>query len=205
MNPIKQEMTSTDRPLYHREAVIVANLYRELKDWPAVRTRVIEENLLQTRTRSTLKKKYGEISSRLKHLSPALLDLLSNGTYREQRHILWLAVCLRHPFIYAFAVEVVRENFLGLKETVTSRQFDTFFVRKAQWHERLDRLKTPSVTKMKNAIFKMLRVVQILTKQNTIMPVLLSPRLYETIMKDAPEHIAVFPLSETAGGKERIR
>ena len=86
-------MSFTAGALLYRESITVSDLYAELADWDAVRTRVIAENRLQTRTVSAAKRVYREVSARLQTLTPAEMEILRDGTRAEQGYVLWLAIC----------------------------------------------------------------------------------------------------------------
>jgi len=62
-------MSFTTGGLYHRESVKLDAIYLDLRDWTFVRNRVIANNLLQTRTLSSLKRVCREVLSRLATLS----------------------------------------------------------------------------------------------------------------------------------------
>ncbi|WP_039960780.1 BrxA family protein, partial [endosymbiont of Riftia pachyptila] len=72
----RYSMSFTTGSLFHRESVKLAALYFKLKDWNAVRDKVISENLLQARTLNTSKRVCREIISRLKKLNSSELELL---------------------------------------------------------------------------------------------------------------------------------
>jgi len=80
---------TTGAALIH-ESVLVVGLYVELRSWPEVRSRVMAENSFQSRTESTLKKIYGEVSKRLKHLTDDQLSLLATGTETQKKALVWL-------------------------------------------------------------------------------------------------------------------
>ena len=119
-------MSFTTGGLFHHESVNLTVLYLDSKDWNAVRAEVIAENLLQTRTLSTLKRVCREVISRLKTLDAGELDLLVASNPREQGYLLWLAVCRRYGFIAEFAVEVMRERYITFKTDLLTRTLIPF-------------------------------------------------------------------------------
>ena len=104
-------MSFTTAPLLFQETLLVAELYAAERDWQLVREQALRENLLQMRTVNSAKRIFSEISSRLRQLTPAQMELLLTGSRREQNYLLWLAYCKRYRFVYDFAVEVLRESF----------------------------------------------------------------------------------------------
>lgn len=190
-------MSFTAGSLFHRESVELASLYLALGCWNSVRDRVIEENLLQTRTLSTRKRVCREIISRLRTLSPSELELLVEGSHQEQAYILWLAVCRRYRFIADFAIEVLRERYITLKSDLTHENFDFFFNRKSEWHLELDKITPTTRGKLRQVLFKMLREADLLTTNNTIHAAMLSPRLLNLIHQGNGRDIFYLPIVES--------
>ena len=190
-------MSFTTGGLFHRESVQLAALYRDLDDWQAVHDRVIAGNILQTRTVSTLKRVYREIASRLKTLTFTELAFLLEGSHQEQAYLLWLAVCRRYSFIADFAVEVLRERYITLKNDVTYDDFDAFFNQKSEWHPELDNISRATRSKLRQVLFRILREADLLSANNTINAALLSPRLLEAILQAGRREVVYFPVFES--------
>ena len=190
-------MSFTTGGLFHRESVQLATLYRDLDDWQAVHDRVIAENILQTRTASTLKRVYREIASRLKTLNPTELAFLLEGSHQEQAYLLWLAVCRRYSFIADFAVEVLRERYITLKNDVTHDDFDAFFNHKSEWHPELDTISQATRSKLRQVLFRILREADLVTANNMINAAMLSPRLLDTILQGNRRDLLYFPAAES--------
>lgn len=197
-------MSFTTGGLFSRESVKLAMLFVELSDWDAVRNKVLAENLLQSRTFTTSQRVCREIISRLKTLNPNELDLLIHGTAQEQGYLLWISVCRCYKFIADFAVEIIRERYLGLKIDLHYVDFDSFFNRKSEWHPELDAIQPATRNKLRQVLFKILREAELLTVNNTINAVMLSPRLLEAIPRDSRQDVLFFPMfeSELEGWKE---
>ena len=196
MSNDKYCMSFTTGGLFHHESVNLAVLYLDIKDWNAVRQKVLAENLLQTRTLSTLKSVCGEVISRLKTLNAGELDLLVATHPREQGYLLWLAVCRRYRFIADFAVEVMRERYITLKTDLTHADFDAFFNRKSEWNAELDQLRSTTRNKLRQVLFKMLREADLLTANNMIKTAMLSSGLVEVISRGNRRDFFFFPAFE---------
>ena len=196
MSNDKYCMSFTTGGLFHHESVNLAVLYLEIKDWNAVRQKVMAENLLQARTLSTLKRVCREVISRLKTLNAGELDLLVASNPREQNYLLWLAVCRRYRFIADFAVEVMRERYITLKTDLTHADFDAFFNRKSEWNAELDQLRSTTRNKLRQVLFKMLREADLLTANNMIKAAMLSPGLVEVISRGNRQDFFFFPAFE---------
>lgn len=189
-------MSFTTGTLLSHESIVIADLYHQLGDWDAVRTQVIGDNRLQMRTLNASKRIYREISSRLRLLTPPQLELLGDSSLQEQNYLLWLAICRRYRFIYDFAVEVVREKFLRLDRTLTYEDYDAFFHQKAEWHPEVERVAAATRAKQRQVVFKMLREADLLSKDDYLLPAMLTPRLIATIVQDNAAHLAVFPVGD---------
>ena len=189
-------LSFTTGTLLHRESVVMAEQFLALQDWNAVRDAVVGKNLLQARTLNSSKRLCQEVSSRLKTLSEAEIDLVVKGTLQEQNYLLWLGVCRRYRFIADFAKEILHERFIRLSPVLTYDDFDIFFNQKAEWHEEMDRIRPATKVKLRQVLFKMLREAGLLTTDNQITPALLSPRLIQAIAQENPPDILIFPAFE---------
>lgn len=194
-------MSFTTGSLFHQESVHLAAIYLELCDWKAVRDRVVEHNLLQTRTLNTLKRTCREIISRLKLLSSNEINFLVEASHQDQGYLLWLAICRRYEFIADFAVEVVRERYVSLKWDLKHEDFDTFFSRKTEWHEELDIIASTTRSKLRQVLFKMLQEADLLSSNNNIIAATPSPRLLETIKLGSGKEVFYFPAFDADLGK----
>lgn len=195
----KYSMAFTTGGLLFQESVRVAELFCELRDWAAVRDRVITHNLLQARTANTSRRFYSEITSRLKTLyideQIDELALLVEGSSYEQSQLLWIAVCRRYAFIADFAREVLRERYISLKMTLQPEDFDIFFNQKAHWHDELDRIADATRMKARQTVFKMLREAGLITFDHVINPTVPSARVLEAIAAHQREDVLFFPVS----------
>lgn len=172
----------------------LAGLYRELGDWTRVRERAAQENVLQTRKASSGVRIVRELVLRLQELSGPELALLVEGTSSQQNQLLWLAICRRYRLVAEFAREVLRERYVSLGPPLQLADFDTFFDRKADWAEELERLAPVTRRKLRQVLFRMLREVGLIDEQGLILATLLSDRVYRTLMSADPEALQYFPV-----------
>jgi hypothetical protein len=114
----------------------------------------------------------------------------------DQGHILWAAVCKRYRFIHDFAVEVVHEKFLSMDLLLTQADYDVFFNQKAEWHDEMERLREATRIKLRQVVFKMLREAELLSRQNMILPIILSPMVQTGILDDPDLTLAIFPVED---------
>ena len=177
-------MSFTTGGLFQRESIRLAELYLNLEDWGAVRDKVITSNLLQARMANTSKRISREI--------------IVHGYPQEQAHLLWIAVCRRYRFIADFAIEVLRERYISLKNDLTYENFNSFFNRKSEWHLELEKITHATRNKLRQVLFKILHEADLLAPNNMINTTMLSPRLLELILLEGgQEDILYFPIFES--------
>lgn len=189
-------MAFTAGGLFTRESVEMANLYLASGDWKAVKAQANDNNLIQSRTASSSERICREICFRLEGLSDAELRALTEGTMQEQQQILWVAICRRHRFIYEFAVEVIREKYLRIDLDLNPEDYDAFFNAKAEWHDELEKLTESTRNKLRQVVFRMLREADLLTKNNSINPTMMTPQVAQAIGSHSPDDLRIFPLSD---------
>jgi hypothetical protein len=182
--------------LFHRESIQLAELYRSFSEWEAVRAAVIDENLLQTRTLSTSQRVSREIISRLKTLSDSELDFLIEASHSEQAQLLWVVVCRSYRLIAEFAIEVLRERFITLKQDLSYEDFDSFFNHKAEWCEQLEQISASTRKKLRQVLFRMMREADLITPGNMINATRLSPGMVDLLSATDRHELLYFPSFE---------
>lgn len=190
------KLSFTAGSLLHKESVALAENLLETESWEAARKKALADNLLQSRTVSTATRTIREVGHRLKTLTTPELELLVNGSSDEQAHILWIAICRYYRLIAEFAAEVVREKFLSMSYNLEEEDFDFFFNKKAEWHDELEETQQVTRDKLKQVVFRMLREAGLLSKDNSIIPALLSSRIQELIADQNRKEFLVFPVIE---------
>jgi len=87
MSKSQYSLSFTTGASLFRESLALAELKKDIDDWKTVKSKAIEENILQARTESTSRKLCGEVIRRLKHLSteeaaksPQILDQTADVT-----------------------------------------------------------------------------------------------------------------------------
>jgi len=191
----KYSMSFTSGALLYHESVKILEFFLLLRQWKKVRENVIIENSIQSRTMNTLKRITSEIISRLKTLNEKEIDFFHNAEYKDICHLLWLALCRRYTFIGDFAVDVIYENFITMKNIVTYEDFMVFFNRKAEWHTEVARIAPSTRRKLRQTLFQMLHEAGLLDKDNMIIPVIPSTGFQKLLMDAERREIMFFPIS----------
>lgn len=192
----KYLLSFTTGGLFYQHSLLIAELYKSLNDWDDVFNKIIDDNVLQTRTQSTAKRVGKEIINRLKTLTPSELELLLESSPMEQKQILFISVCRRYKFIYEFAKDVIRERYLTLKYDLPIEEFDSFYNQKEQWHEELEKISDSSKCKLRTVLYKILIEAEIIDKNKIIMPAMISKQLISLIAKKDLDDLLIFPISD---------
>ena len=181
-----------------REAVIAAPLYLREHDWARVRELIEEDNLLQSRTRSSGFRLAREVAQRLAVLDDDEIELLLDATTSERGYLMWAAACRRYALIGDFAEEVLRERFLILASTLDYEDFDGFIRGKALWHEEVADLKDSTLRKLRSTVFRMLVEAGLLSDDGHILQAVLSTRVADSLSARTPTDIRFFPIGGAA-------
>lgn len=195
-------LSFTTGALLVKEATILAPLHAEHAEWEAVRDRAVAQNLLQARTYRAGVRLTREVVKRLSSLSAEEIELLELGTTSERAHLMWAAACRRYDLIGEFAEDVVRDHFLKRAPMVTYGDFDSFVLTKSLWHDELTEIKESTLQKLRSNVFKMMQEAGLLSKDQVVVPVLLSHRVATLLDIRKPSDLRYFP---TAQGERQDR
>ncbi|WP_060651573.1 DUF1819 family protein [Rhodococcus pyridinivorans] len=191
--PSHYALSFTSGGLLAREGQVVAAIYLASRDWQTARARVMEGNLLQARTNSSLTRVARETVQRLAALDDDEIELLVESSPTEQHHLMWAAACRRYALIGDFAEEVLRERFLLMTPTLGIDDFDRFITGKSLWHPELDGLKPSTRQKLRQTLFRMLREAGLRTDAGDITPAVISERVIEALNRRTPSDLRFFP------------
>lgn len=194
MTTNKYKLSFTAASLSLSESIKIAEVYLSCGDWEKTKTEVAENNLLQSRTNSRTIRVSRELIQRLHLLSIDQITLLVEGDLREQRYLLWFAICKTYGFIREFAIEVLRDKFLSLHLEISELDYDAFFNRKADWNEELDSIAPATKDKLKQVVFRMLREAGLVSPTNKIIQASLSNRLMDVLRAGSPTNFEIFPI-----------
>jgi len=196
MSEKKYNMSFTTGGLFYNESLKAVAVYLSLMDWKKARERMLSDNLLQTRTKSSAIRTSREVCLRLETLTKKQLQLLESGSAQEQRYLLWIAVCKRYSFIQQFMGEMVREKYSRMDLQLSPGDYDIFFHEKAEIYIELDRLSASTRAKLRQVLFKAMREAEILSRDNMILPGLPTKELVEALADDNPGLLAMLPISD---------
>jgi hypothetical protein len=188
-------LSFTSGALLTREADIAIPLYMDMesRDWNEVRVRLVEENRLQSRTRSSADRIARETVQRLAVFTDCELETLYEASPSERNLLMWVAACRRYAFIGEFAEEVVQERYLLLTPALGYSEFDSFANGKALWHPELVHLKESTCKKLRATVFQMLTEAGLLVG-GQIQQAMVSERVYDVLDAREPSDIRFLPM-----------
>lgn len=190
-------LSFTSGGLLAREGVSIAGRYLESRDWQSTRIQVVEENMLQARTTSSLTRVTRETVQRLATFDDDEIELLVAGSPTEQHHLMWAAACRRYALIGDFAEEVLRERYLVMTPTLETDEFDRFIAGKTLWHPELDGLRPSTRHKLRQTLFRMLREADLRSSTGEIIPAVISERVSDVLCRHTDNDLRFFPTASS--------
>ena len=184
--------------LYLPETAAVAVLMLANPDWDEVTRRAAADNLIRQRTKASRVRILREIRYRLQQLSPAELEFFCAANSRDQRQLLFIALCQRFRFIREFVAEVLRPKALALNFQLRPTDYARFFDRKGAEAPELEKLTDKSRAKIKQVLIRMLAEAGIInsTADLRIQRIVPSKSLARLVAKSNPNHLHFLLLSD---------
>ena len=184
--------------LYLPETAAVAELMRANPDWDEVARRAAADNIIHQRTNASRVRILREIRYRLQQLSPAELEFFCAANSRDQRHLLFIAICQRFRFIREFVAEVLRPKALALNFQLRPTDYARFFDRKGAEAPELEQLTDKSRAKIKQVLIRMLAEAGVInsTADQRIQRIVPSKSLARLVAKSDPKHLHFLLLSD---------
>ena len=176
---------------YINESNLILNKYLENKDWEETQKYSIENNILQTNTLSSAKRIFRETSLRLKSLSHQEQEFFIRSNYLDQSILIWIAICRTYKFIGDFASTIIIEKFNSYQLEMEYSDFNYFFENQQFFHEELRTLKDSTRKKLRQVIFRIMKDLNIISKDKEITPLLPSLELKE-VTKSTRKDLKLF-------------
>ena len=178
---IKYRLSFGTGNAYINESNLILKKYLENKDWKETEKYSIENNILQTNTLSSSKRIFREISLRLKSLSQQEQEFFIRSNYVDQSILIWISICRTYKFIGDFASIIISEKFSSYQLEIEYSDFNYFFEKQQVLHEELRTLKDSTRKKLRQVIFRIMKDLNIISKDKEINPLLPSLELKEVI------------------------
>lgn len=146
----------TTGALFVPETLAIARQFREIRDWKQVAAATRSENLLRQRTEASTARLLREIRPRLEQLSPTELDFLVGADPRDQRLLLFIAVCRRYRFIREFTIEVLWPKIQASETQVYPGDLVRFIEDRGIHAPEVEKLTDKSRAKVRQVILRIL-------------------------------------------------
>ena len=174
---IKYRLSFGTGNAYINQSNLILKKYLENKDWRETEKYSIENNILQTNTLSSSKRIFREISLRLKSLSQQEQEFFIRSNYVDQSILIWISICRTYKFIGDFASIIISEKFSSYQLEIEYSDFNYFFEKQQVLHEELRTLKDSTRKKLRQVIFRIMKDLNIISKDKEITPLLPSLEL----------------------------
>ena len=188
---IKYRLSFGTGNAYINESNLILKKYLEIKDWKETEKYSIENNILQTNSLSSTKRIFREISLRLKSLSNEEQEFFIRSNYVDQSILIWISICRTYKFIGDFSSVIISEKLNSYQLEIEYSDFNYFFEKQQVLHEELRTLKDSTRKKLRQVIFRIMKDLNIISKDKEITPLLPSLELKE-VTKSTRKDLKLF-------------
>jgi len=190
----RYKLSFTAASLALPQSLTIAQVYLDTGDWSVTRTKVLDENLLQLRSRSSSVRVYRELQRRLAGMSTQELTLLTDGDDMDQKALLWYAFCRRYALVGDWARQVLVPRLQQMDLAIDESDVYAFFARQALDHPEIEDIKPSTREKLVTNLLRTMREAGILSSDHVIVPAVLSPQVVDVLTARGPGALGVFPL-----------
>lgn len=176
-------------------ACIMAENYLLEHDWVKAKSRILSTNALQCRSASSAIRLERELRQRLSTLTREQLMVLSVAPADDRAAIAWLAACKHIPFVFEFAVEVLREKLAAQDPVLRHSDYEAYVESQGLAHPEIGQLTTSSKNKIRQVLLRMLFEAELLQPGSALGIVqrpVISPEVIRAIASDSPHWLAGF-------------
>lgn len=175
------------------ETINIERVFREggYADYNAI---TAKEDIIGKGNTKTSKREFHELIKRLDALTSFERDILVDSDLTSQQQMAFLGVCKHYLFIREFVLEVLREKMLVYDSQLTESDYLSFERKK----EALEQLADSSRKKVKQVLLKILEQAGMIDniKSRKIQPQLLGQQVIDAVIKDNPDWLKIFLLSD---------
>ena len=194
----KYSLSFTAASLMPFEFWQVAQEYvKSQKDWEVAKKRIIEKNILQKASSSTIKRKLQEYKKRSLALTDKELDGLIHSD--EKQLYAFLSALKTYPLLYEFCIEVLRNKYHNYDPILQDRDWDDFLEAKKSVSDELAR-KSESTLKKAYQVIKLILleagIIQDKKSMQLIKPYV-SKTFIQNLCEDNPKWLAGFLYSDS--------
>ena len=182
-----------------QETRVIAKEYVKDRDWNSVKSRILEQNLLQKIRLSSSQRYFGGIRDRLSSAHNWEVDLIASTVSFEEEITVILAITVRYyRFLRDFIIEVVRHKWLGKDTRLQRSDLESFFEDNALKHEELTRISDSTKKKLKQVTLRILQEGRLLAaNKRDIHKLSVLPPLYRKYTDERDfDSLRIFLLSD---------
>tara|TARA_Y100001968_G_C19388376_1_gene734149 strand:+ start:274 stop:957 length:684 start_codon:yes stop_codon:yes gene_type:complete len=180
---IKYRLSFVTGKAYINESSLILQNFFQNYDWKKTEESCLTSNILQFSSLNSTKRVLREISLRLKSLSDHEQEFFLKSNYVDQSILIWIAICRTYQFIGDFASMIILEKFNKYELKIMYSDFDFFYEEQLIFHEELIALKDSTRKKLKQILFRILKELNIISKNLEITPLMPSKELREISIK----------------------
>lgn len=128
-----------------------------------IRNEIIEENLFQHKSKSSVKRALPTVIRRTELLSPELRQVLLKDNMENGRIINLYAIMLEDRLFSEFMYEVIEEKYKSKQLYLEDKDINGFFTKKAEESKKVANFKMSTIKKLRQVYLKILMEVNILS------------------------------------------
>ena len=185
-------MSFTIGGLVANESIEVARLHEPGGDWSDTLKCALSERIMTMPKEVSNRRILREIISRLKTLSEEDLEFLVDSDFRDQKNMLWVAVCRTYRIIGEFQREVVNDLYLSGRDEVSPLQFDRFLWDKVEIDQVISQPSDSTCNNLKRSLFRMMRDAEIIGPENQLWGCILSSQFVNHLVKHDRSAVCFF-------------
>ena len=190
----KYRMSFATIGLSLNETIDIAKLHQPGEPWSKTSNRAIMNGIMLFPKESSNRRAISEITSRLKTLSEDDLDFLINCDYPDdKKNMLWIAFCRSYRIIREFLMETINDRCLSGITDLQPYHFNSFIDNKSMFHEELESIGESTRTKSGKALFRLLRNVDIIDRNNQIQGCIFSDKFIAHLEDHNRNEASFFP------------
>lgn len=128
-----------------------------------IRNEIIEENLFQHKSKSSVKRALPTLIRRAESLSPELRQIILKDNMENGRIINLYAIMLEDRLFSEFMYEVIGEKYKLEQLYLEDKDINVFFTKKAEESKKVANFKMSTIKKLRQVYLKILMEVNILS------------------------------------------
>ena len=164
----------------------LALLFERLKDWDAVKSKVLEEDILQRNSLATRKRLFVELKRRIEQFNEDELRYFNDAPIEDVKILVFVGCLKSYRFIFEFIIEVIRQKYLLFDYQIETSDYNSFYESKAAASNKLNLLSETTQKKLRQVMFHMLAEVGLIesTKNYYITKPLVSEPIIHLLLDD---------------------